>query len=166
VDACDHAYKFDQNLVALRFELGSVGSSKQQGKRSWGGAQTQSQQHQQVAQKQTKSSKRSKRGGQRKDAGRRADDNADDDEQTEEDGTTAIVVAGGDGAGWVDRPKFSGKGWKQLQAAAKKKYPRHCMFYLLGTCTRGDGCKFQHNTPADFADWKSKMCDECEQADQ
>jgi hypothetical protein len=161
VVGCDHAYKFDQHLVALKFELGST-LGRQPGKRSWADSKTVAQQQNQ---KQQKSRKRSKRGGQRKEAGRRPDDDAEDEDLVDDD-SGAADVGGGGGSVWADRPKFTAKGWKQLQAEVKKKYTKHCMFYLLGNCNRGDGCKFLHNTPSDFTAWRTKMCDECEVADQ
>jgi hypothetical protein len=113
VNSCDHAYKFDQNLVALRFELGAS-SHKPQVKRSWaeaqGGTSQRLREQQTSTQKTSKASKRSKRGGQRKESARRADDDADDEEAVEEITTLTVAGTGSSGAVWADRPKFSATG--------------------------------------------------------
>ena len=65
--------------------------------------------------------------------------------------------SGKDGASaWPDRPRWDDGTWAKVRQKASTKYPKHCMWYLVGKCTRPD-CGRLHETPDDFDSFKAEF---------
>ena len=68
---------------------------------------------------------------------------------------------------WPDRPTFSSKGYKKMQGLVKAKFPKSCVFHLLGKCKNSaKDCKFSHDSPKGFVKWAEEACPECTESDE